>query len=1393
MNSQPPCVDVDGLLQDLTCPITMELFEDPVTVPCCGKAFSRHALIQHLVNNDRCPMCNGDLSTFDARTVARNVLLAGMVSSLQNNHNTSHPQRQSIQPESHRWSATLVPIKDSTMAEMTLSLEESKFSVHPSLFIAVLDCSGSMGGGPEHQVRSAIRHIISMAAHSPCVKLVILSYSSECIEIQNPQSYVIGGGTNFRGAFAMVQKVLSRYICSDDPQLAMHPNNVSTVNIAFLTDGEDTCGGRDRLVNEFKTILQRQWGSNPLSVHAMGFGQSCDRSLLEDMRKAGTVEGMFLYAEPTDNDDALCQKLTGIFEISSQASTVPLKLSIGNTTTEIRFPIDQYRHGQYRQWIEVDEKSPPVITIQSQLDQSITIPLMISPPTNETLQRWFGKVTDELASSIMDIEKMNLSPNLKELYCALLLQKIEALNMRVTDDSVRGRLTYLESQVDNFKIGNAINLGKLSDLRFASQFKNSSAVSVPIISTVLPPEPKRIDEGPSSERPLKHYSFNNVNKSRNTLQESIMAQSCDVLTDTMKTIIDQSSLDDALHKDVDGNTSWMLASYAGRSKILEAILKRHSNLPLEQTNNDNETAVSLAIKKRGFHHSLGVLLNAGATIPRHKTMERFAIENKYVITAQMISSFGEGSTSVDESMTTEYIQYVFNRVKSKSFDVQQFFSVALAKRMMPLVKELLDDFKAEPTIDMLNKYGIPKKPDTPDMDQYLQLTRMMVQSRPQLIKERTVDDGDSALSCAAQRGSLPHVEYFVNCGADLEQTNAKGNTTLYTSCFMGFPMIVEYLLDHGANIHATNDKGNSMLFGPCTRGSKDVAELLISRGLGVNNINKNGDTLVLICCRNGQHEMLEFILNYTTREYAERVAHIDGFNAVMASAEQDHPECIRVCHEYGMDLNQQTSRDNSILGLASPLHICSYYGRIHAMRMLLKLGSNPDLVDVNGQTPLHIAVIQGHVELIRTLRNHGAKLLIKDLSGNVPVAYCRDRLDVRKVLINPVMDVMMRLARGDFPPEDEKLACDALTKFSGVVGCLTTKEVVDVQDFDGSTPLIQAVIFGRSHLIQTLIHLGADPLKCNEFNMSSLAWAQWNRNKRIESLLKCEDRPTDQWIKLDQLDHASKRLLFMGVVPKNYRSVTRSGISQRMEAFINTPTEMTFSLSKEVHLTEPSRVILEQDWVKEFDHPTILHRIWDAKVFSVHKSVSNTIPVSDLLTISLFTNNPIIHQSINQSILTRDQTKSVYIQKLYQSLLNLPAYCGESYIGSETVQRKLYPKGKEFAWNHFVSSSALWRVSLENTPSFTSKSKLGTVFIIKSRTGRYVGPYSQFSFDAEVIILPGTKFKVTNWYHGGSEVVLGQSNIREHTFRVKEYDNERLNLQQVMDSEKALVIELTEL
>ncbi|POM63338.1 LOW QUALITY PROTEIN: Hypothetical protein PHPALM_21284 [Phytophthora palmivora] len=41
----------------LTCPISLDLFEDPVLTTCCGKTFSSEALAQALRRNPQCPVC----------------------------------------------------------------------------------------------------------------------------------------------------------------------------------------------------------------------------------------------------------------------------------------------------------------------------------------------------------------------------------------------------------------------------------------------------------------------------------------------------------------------------------------------------------------------------------------------------------------------------------------------------------------------------------------------------------------------------------------------------------------------------------------------------------------------------------------------------------------------------------------------------------------------------------------------------------------------------------------------------------------------------------------------------------------------------------------------------------------------------------------------------------------------------------------------------------------------------------------------------------------------------------------------------------------------------------------------------------------------------------------
>jgi hypothetical protein len=47
---------------------------------------------------------------------------------------------------------------------------------------------------------------------------------------------------------------------------------------------------------------------------------------LEDLRKIGTNEGLYRYAEENEDSDLLSSKLTSIFELVSLYSTIPIEI-----------------------------------------------------------------------------------------------------------------------------------------------------------------------------------------------------------------------------------------------------------------------------------------------------------------------------------------------------------------------------------------------------------------------------------------------------------------------------------------------------------------------------------------------------------------------------------------------------------------------------------------------------------------------------------------------------------------------------------------------------------------------------------------------------------------------------------------------------------------------------------------------------------------------------------------------------------------------------------------------------------------------------------------------------------------------------------------------------------
>lgn len=131
-----------------------------MTVPCCGKVFSRHALAAWFARGMKvCPMCkNFDaLRGFDVDLAAKSVVIEALVEAAQreppgqNNNNVVQPRTE------HIWSAECnLVAAGSSMAELTVNIEQALFAAKPSLFIAVVDHSGSMSGNPWRQVQTAL-------------------------------------------------------------------------------------------------------------------------------------------------------------------------------------------------------------------------------------------------------------------------------------------------------------------------------------------------------------------------------------------------------------------------------------------------------------------------------------------------------------------------------------------------------------------------------------------------------------------------------------------------------------------------------------------------------------------------------------------------------------------------------------------------------------------------------------------------------------------------------------------------------------------------------------------------------------------------------------------------------------------------------------------------------------------------------------------------------------------------------------------------------------------------------------------------------------------------------------------------------------------------------------
>ena len=187
----------------------------------------------------------------------------------------------------------------------------------------------------------------------------------------------------------------------------------------------------------------------------------------------------------------------------------------------------------------------------------------------------------------------------------------------------------------------------------------------------------------------------------------------------------------------------------------------------------------------------------------------------------------------------------------------------------------------------------------------------------------------------AAKGDIEKVRYYLEMGIDPNVRIADGSTALMHA---SSPEIIKLLLEHGANPNLKDHQGHTAL--------SRWLESAIEFG------NVNSEPIITL---------LQFGADPTlTPELSNQ--------AVFAFVSPWHTDVLKLFIKKGVDVN--TKQPDS---LTTPLMFAAYNNYIDAAKVLLELGADPNLKDIEGRTALSIAEERGFDEFVKLLKQYGAR------------------------------------------------------------------------------------------------------------------------------------------------------------------------------------------------------------------------------------------------------------------------------------------------------------------------------------------------------------------------------------------------------------------------------------
>jgi ankyrin repeat protein len=326
--------------------------------------------------------------------------------------------------------------------------------------------------------------------------------------------------------------------------------------------------------------------------------------------------------------------------------------------------------------------------------------------------------------------------------------------------------------------------------------------------------------------------------------------------------------------------------------------------------------------------------------------------------------------------------------------------------------------------------------------------RSLLQSHADVNAAQT--DGMTALHWAAYLDDLETAKALIKAGANVKAENHYGVTALSMACVNGNGDLVEALLKAGVDPNTKLNGGETALMTAARTGKVAPVKALLARGADVNAKERKGQTALMWAAAEGNTEVVDLLLK-AGAEYRQPLD--NGFTPFLFAVREGRLDVVRRLLKEGVDVNEpmhpKHPNGKNVRPNTSALILAVENGHFELGEALLEAGADAN-DQRSGYTPLHTMTW-----VRKPPRGDG--------DDGVPPPIGSGKLTslefVRK-LVEHGADVNLQLAEG-----------------KGGRGVLNHR---------GMTPFMMACYTADIPLMKLLVEFGADPLKKNADDSTTL-------------------------------------------------------------------------------------------------------------------------------------------------------------------------------------------------------------------------------------------------------------------------------------------------------------------